>query len=135
MTQVENIRRQVRVYLVVFAVLAALTVITVGMSYLHLSTRAAVSFAMLVAVVKGTLVALYFMHLIGEQRAVYYLLGATGLFLLALMYVPGSWITNDMRTHTLWDTLPQEGRLPHVTAAPTAERQASEDVVHDTAPQ
>jgi cytochrome c oxidase subunit IV len=120
---VEDIHRQVRVYISVFAALAALTVITVGISYLHLATPAAVTFAMLVAVVKGSLVGLYFMHLIHEKRAVYGLLGLTVIFFVAVMYLPGSWMSNDMRTHAVWDKLPQEGRMPvHATAQAAGEQ-------------
>jgi cytochrome c oxidase subunit IV len=116
----EDVHRQVRVYVTVFAALAALTVITVGISYLHLPTPAAVTFAMLVAVVKGSLVALYFMHLIDEKRAIYGILGLTLIFFVAEMYLPGTWTSNDMRTHTLWDKLPPEGNMPVHAAAGAA---------------
>ena len=59
-----DIDRHVRVYITVFVVLMVLTIITVAISYLHLPVAAAVSVALLVATVKGSLVACYFMHLI-----------------------------------------------------------------------
>ena len=62
-----DIDRHVRVYITVFAVLMALTIITVAVSYLHLPLPMAVTAALLVATVKGTLVACYFMHLISEK--------------------------------------------------------------------
>ena len=128
---VDDIHRQVRVYISVFAALAALTGVTVGISYLHLSTPAAMAFAMSVAVVKGSLVALYFMHLVNEQRVVYWLLGLTAIFFAAVLYLPGSWTTGDMRTHTLWDKLPREGRLPHAADQAAADRRPGEDARHD----
>ena len=50
---VEEIKKETRVYIMVFVALAALTVVTVGVSYLHLDFGAAVALAMLVATIKG----------------------------------------------------------------------------------
>jgi len=113
----EDVQKQVRVYLSVFAALAGLTIVTVGISYMHLPVPAAVTFAMLVATLKGSLVALYFMHLIDEKRAIYSLLGLTAVFFVVVMYLPAAWVTNDMRTHPLWDKLPTEGSAPHTAGA------------------
>ena len=66
-----DIDKHVRIYITVFVALMALTVITVGISYLHLPIPIAVSVALLVATVKGTLVACYFMHLISEKKLIY----------------------------------------------------------------
>ena len=114
---VEDVQKQVRVYLSVFAALAGLTIVTVGISYMHLPVPAAVTFAMLVATLKGSLVALYFMHLIDEKRAIYSLLGLTAIFFVAVMYLPSAWLENDMRTHPVWDKLPAEGSATHTTGA------------------
>jgi cytochrome c oxidase subunit 4 len=121
-----EIHKQVRIYIFVFAALAVLTVVTVGISYLHLSTPAAVAFAMLVATLKGSLVALYFMHLIDEKRAVYWLLGLTVIFFVAVMYLPSAWLMNDMRTAEVWDKLPPEGRLKDVLGSHGGDHGASE---------
>jgi cytochrome c oxidase subunit 4 len=59
-----------RVYLAVFAGLLALTVITVLVSYLDLGLMNVVV-ALLIASVKASLVALFFMHLKGESRLVW----------------------------------------------------------------
>jgi cytochrome c oxidase subunit 4 len=61
-----EIDRHVRVYIVVFASLMALTLITVAVSYLHLPLPMAIAWR-LIASVKGSLVACYFMHLISEK--------------------------------------------------------------------
>ena len=62
-----DIQSHIKVYMTVFAVLAALTIITVAASYLDLSTGEAIFLALTIASVKGSLVASYFMHLISES--------------------------------------------------------------------
>ncbi len=84
----EQIRQETRKYLVVFAALATLTIVTVAVSYLKLPHGAAVALALLIASVKGSLVACYFMHLIDERRVIYALLGLTAVFFLALIFLP-----------------------------------------------
>jgi cytochrome c oxidase subunit 4 len=93
-----DIDKHVRIYITVFVALMALTIITVAVSYLHLPVPMAVAVALLVATVKGTLVACYFMHLISEKKLIYAVLVLTGLFFVALMALPafthsnGYWI-------------------------------------------
>lgn len=93
-----DIDRQVKVYITVFVALLALTLITVAVSYLHLSTPMAIGVALLVATVKGTLVACYFMHLISEKRLIYVVLAITAIKFVALLALPafthssGYWI-------------------------------------------
>jgi len=81
----EDIRKHVRVYLLVFAALGVLTVVTVAASYLKVSVGLAVLIALLIASVKGSLVACYFMHLISEKKLIYWILGFTVVFLVAMM--------------------------------------------------
>jgi len=70
----------------------------VAISRLHLSTPIAVSVALLVAIVKGSLVACYFMHLISERRLILAVLVLTAVFFAALLALPalthqnGFWI-------------------------------------------
>jgi cytochrome c oxidase subunit 4 len=93
-----DIDRHVRVYITVFVALMALTLITVTISYLHLPTPIAVTVALLVATVKGSLVVCYFMHLISEKKLIYAVLGLTAVFFVALLALPvvtvrdGFWI-------------------------------------------
>jgi len=93
-----EVDRHVRVYIVVFASLMALTLITVAVSYLHLPLPMAIAVALLIASVKGSLVACYFMHLISEKKLIYAVLGLTAVFFLALLALPvvtvhdGFWI-------------------------------------------
>jgi cytochrome c oxidase subunit 4 len=84
----EDIKKHVRVYILVFVALAVLTVITVGISYLHLPTHWAIVFALFVATIKGSLVACYFMHLISERKVIYYILLICALFFAVLLWAP-----------------------------------------------
>jgi cytochrome c oxidase subunit 4 len=84
----DEIKKHVRVYVVVFVALLALTVITVTISSLHLGIVAAVAAALVIATTKGSLVASYFMHLISEKKLVYLALILTAVLLLALLFLP-----------------------------------------------
>jgi cytochrome c oxidase subunit 4 len=93
-----DIDKHVRVYITVFVTLMALTLITVAISYLHLPLPMAVTVALLVATIKGSLVACYFMHLVSEKKLIYAVLGLTAVFFVALLALPvftvkdGYWI-------------------------------------------
>ena len=93
-----DIDRHVRVYITVFVALMVLTVVTVAVSRLHLSVPLAVTVALFVAIIKGGLVAGYFMHLVSEKKLIYAVLMLTVAFFIALMALPslthnnGYWI-------------------------------------------
>lgn len=84
----EEIKRHVKVYIGVFAALMVATVITVSVSYLRLAVLFAVTVAMIVATIKGSLVAAYFMHLKSERPAIFWLLILTASFWVLLMFIP-----------------------------------------------
>jgi cytochrome c oxidase subunit IV len=85
---VEDIKKETRGYLLVFVALACLTIVTVGVSYLHLPFLGAVTLALAIAIVKGSLVAAYFMHLISERKVIYAVLILTVVFFAILMMIP-----------------------------------------------
>ena len=87
----EEIRAHVKVYMMVFGALAVLTVVTVGAFYIHLPVGPAITLALLIASVKASLVALFFMHLKGEVRAIFWTLLLTATFFIGLMTIPLSW--------------------------------------------
>ncbi len=84
------VKQHVRVYVMVFSALAVLTIVTVAISYLRLPTGYAIGIAMAVATVKASLVALYFMHLISEEKVILGLLVLCAAFFAALMFLPVS---------------------------------------------
>ncbi len=85
---VEDIKKHVKVYIMVFAALMVLTVVTVGVAYLTLAVPLAITVALVIATVKGSLVASYFMHLVSEKSPIYWTLLLTAAFFLVLMFVP-----------------------------------------------
>ena len=88
MAETETKDIHLKIYLAVFVGLLALTVITVSVSYLHLSILPAVILALVVASIKGFLVSGYFMHLVSERRLIYAILILTAIFFLSLMFLP-----------------------------------------------
>ena len=83
-----DIDRQVKTYIYVFVTLMALTFVTVAISRLHLPVHTAVILALIVATIKGGLVASYFMHLISERSFIYWVLGVTVTFFLTVLILP-----------------------------------------------
>ena len=84
----EDIRSHVKTYFMIFGALMVLTIVTVGVSYFHLPVAMAVLVALIVATIKGSLVALFFMHLKHERKVIYYVLALTVIFFIFLMFVP-----------------------------------------------
>ena len=94
-----DIDKHVRIYISVFVALMVLTIITVAISYLDRSVPMAVTLALLVASVKGSLVACYFMHLISEKKLIYAVLVLTVVFFIALMALPAITHSNGFWIH------------------------------------
>lgn len=87
-----------KVYYAIFAALALLTVVTWSVAKLDLGKMNAVV-AMTIAVIKATLVVLYFMHVRYSSRLTWVFVGA-GFFWLAIMvaltlsdYMTRGWLT------------------------------------------
>ena len=95
-----DIDRPVRVYITVFVALMALTIITVAISRFHLPVPVAVTVALRVATVKGSLVACYFMHLISEKKLIYWVLALTVVFFAALLALPAFTVGNGFWIHS-----------------------------------
>ncbi len=83
-----DIDRQVKTYILIFVTLLVLTMVTVAVSRLHLPVAGAVAVALIVASIKGSLVAGYFMHLLSERKLIYWVLGFTVAFFLAVLLLP-----------------------------------------------
>ena len=83
-----EIDKYVRIYITVFVALMVLTIVTVAVSRFHLPLPVAVSVALLVATIKGSLVACYFMHLISEKKLIYAVLALTVAFFVVLLALP-----------------------------------------------
>ena len=94
-----DIDRHVKVYITVFVTLMVLTIVTVAISRLHLPVKTAVAVAMLVATIKGSLVACFFMHLISEKKLILAVLLLTVAFFVALLVLPIATVHNGFWIH------------------------------------
>jgi caa(3)-type oxidase subunit IV len=83
-----EIRKSVRSYMMVFVMLMIFTVITVAASRFELAVPAAITLALIIAAMKGSMVAAVFMHLSHEKRWVYGTLLLTGAFFIVLLLLP-----------------------------------------------
>ena len=79
------VEAEVKRYWKVFAALTAGTIITVTISNVHLGILLGIAVALIVAVVKGSLVAGYFMHLLHERKLIYSILVLTAVFVVAMV--------------------------------------------------
>ena len=71
-------------YIAVFAALLALTLVTVGMSYLRLPSGPTIALGLAIASAKAALVVLFFMHLKSEKPMVFWPLALTMFLFIAL---------------------------------------------------
>jgi len=86
-TETHDIRKEVKKYFVVFAALLILTVVTVAASNLQIGVALGVIVALIIASVKGYLVACNFMHLSSEKRVVYFVLLISAVFFIAMILI------------------------------------------------
>ena len=105
---VEEIKKHVRVYVMVFAALAVLTVVTVAVSYLEIPILWALIVALVIASVKGGLVAGYFMHLVSEKKVIAWVLIITVVFLICMFILFVSALSDQEDVSMLYDAI---GRL------------------------
>ena len=84
----EDIQAHIKLYKKIGAALLVLTVVTVAISYIDLAIPLAITVALIVAITKGSLVASFFMHLIGERKSIYAALALTAFFFLVLIFIP-----------------------------------------------
>lgn len=93
--------KSVRIYLLVFGALIIGTILTVAAWKVHLPTMfLTVLVALIIASLKASLVAGWFMHLASEQKMIYAILGFTAFFFAGMMVLT-IWAMNDAPTHPL----------------------------------
>ena len=99
-----DVKAEIRRFTIVGIALAIGTVVTVLASYINFGTPGAnIVVALVIASIKGFLVAGFFMHLVSERIMIYTILIATVFFFAGLMYL------------TLWSLQPTS--LMHDPAA------------------
>jgi cytochrome c oxidase subunit 4 len=72
----------------IFVALLVFTVITVAVSRLHFGVAAGIAVALIIATMKGSMVASVFMHLNHEKPWIYGALLLTVLFFVVLLFLP-----------------------------------------------
>ncbi len=84
----EAIKRSIRSYMVVGALLLVFTGVTVAANSFHFAVPAAITLALIIASIKGTMVASVFMHLSHEKKWIYGALLLTAFFFVVLLFLP-----------------------------------------------
>jgi cytochrome c oxidase subunit 4 len=82
-----DISKHIRGYLIIGGTLIIGTVLTVLASRIDLGHHWNIVLALVIATVKASLVALYFMHLISEKQMIYTVLAFTVFFVIGLMFL------------------------------------------------
>ena len=84
----ESVKTTVRLYLMIGAALFVFTGITVAVNQLHLAVPLAITIALIIATMKGSMVASVFMHLSHERKWIYGALILTVAGFIILMTIP-----------------------------------------------
>ena len=111
----EHVREHIKLYWKIGGALLVLTLVTVAASYLQIGVALGIALALAIAITKGSLVASYFMHLIGERRSIYAALALTAFFFMVLILIP-------ILGHT--DTFGEHKTIPNANAPVAAHDEA-----------
>ena len=82
------VKKSIRAYVLVGVALLVFTGITVGANQFHFVVPLAITVALIIAAMKGSMVAAVFMHLSHEKRWIYGALLLTAVFFVVLMFLP-----------------------------------------------
>src|SRR5471030_2948688 len=92
------IKKTIRTYWMIGAALFVFTGITVAVNQLHLAVPLAITIALIIATMKGSMVASVFMHLSHERKWIYGALILTVVGFVILMAVPSLTINDGIGT-------------------------------------
>jgi cytochrome c oxidase subunit 4 len=84
----EAIKKSVRSYMIVGSMLLVFTGVTVAANQFHFAVPLAIAVALIIATMKGSMVAAVFMHLSHEKKWVYGALLLTVVFFFVLLFLP-----------------------------------------------
>jgi len=94
----EAIRKSIRSYGIVGGLLLVFTAITVAVNQIHLAVPVAITIALIIATMKGSMVASIFMHLSHEKQWIYGALLLTVVFFIVLLFVPLATVSDTIGT-------------------------------------
>jgi len=80
-----DVSKQVKIYKIVGTVLIVGTIITVAASNFQFGILLGIIVAVIIATIKGSLVAGYFMHLFAERKLIYGVLALTAVFIVVMI--------------------------------------------------
>ncbi len=83
-------------YILIGAALLVLTVLTVWTSFFSVTVGVSIGIALVIATLKGSLVASFFMHLLTEKKLVLIILLVTVALFFALIFLPFSETLNNV---------------------------------------
>src|SRR5215831_9164397 len=82
------VKKAIRTYGIIGGLLLVCTVITVAVNQVHLAIPLAITVALVIATIKGSMVASVFMHLSHEKKWIYGALILTVVFFVVLIMLP-----------------------------------------------
>jgi cytochrome c oxidase subunit 4 len=94
----EAIRKSIRSYGIVGGLLLVFTAITVAANQIHLAVPVAITVALIIATMKGSMVASIFMHLSNERKWIYGALLLTVVFFVVLLFLPLATVSDGIGT-------------------------------------
>jgi len=94
----EAIKKSIRSYGIVGGLLLMFTAITVAANQVHLAVPVAITVALIIATMKGSMVASIFMHLSNEKRWIYGALLLTVVFFVVLLFLPLATVSDTIGT-------------------------------------
>ncbi len=104
-----EIKKSIRTYGFVGGALLVFTVITVAVNQIHLAIPLAITVALIIATMKGSMVASIFMHLNHEKRWIYGALILTVVFFVVLMMLPGLTMADSIGTKSPYSAVAEQG--------------------------
>jgi cytochrome c oxidase subunit 4 len=113
-----EIKKSIRTYGIVGGLLLVFTGITVGVNLIHLSSIAlAITVALIIATMKGSMVAAIFMHLNHEKKWIYGALALTVVFFIVLMMLPGLTVADGIGTKSSYALTAEKAAAAHAEKA------------------
>jgi cytochrome c oxidase subunit 4 len=94
----EAIKKSIRSYGIVGGLLLVFTALTVAANQIHLAVPVAITVALIIATMKGSMVASIFMHLSHEKKWIYGALLLTVLFFVVLLFLPLATVSDGIGT-------------------------------------
>ena len=83
-----DVSKHIKTYIAVFVGLCIMTGVTVWVASFKFTVAMGVTVALIIAAFKGSLVASFFMHLVGEKKSIIWILILTAIFFAALIGLP-----------------------------------------------